>query len=153
MSMVEIAERRLVVLREKLLVRKRVVQVMVEVLQNIARHNDADSGAKFVLLGIDRDKYSILAGNPIRNEHIPALRHRLERINGLDQQRLRDLHKAIISTTEISYKGGAGLGLVDIACRSGEKLEWAFVPMNDDLSFFCLKVNIPASRSNSTVPC
>jgi len=33
-----------------------------------------------------------------------------------------------------------------MARKSGEKLEWAFVPMNDEFSFFCLKVNIAKSK-------
>jgi hypothetical protein len=78
----------------------------------------------------------------VKNENLPSLRHALEHINSLDKDGLKELYKEIIKNTTISVKGGAGLGFVDMARKSGEKLEWSFIPMNDDQSFFCLKVNI-----------
>ncbi|MCZ6898904.1 MAG: DUF6272 family protein, partial [Bacteroidetes bacterium] len=39
----------------------------------------------------------------------------------------------------LSEKGGAGLGFVDMARKSGHKLEFGFETMNDEFSFFSLK--------------
>jgi hypothetical protein len=61
----------------------------------------------------------------------------------LDKDGLKDLYKEIIKNTTISDKGGAGLGFVDMARKSGEKLEFSFPEMNADYSFFCIKVSVP----------
>jgi len=56
---------------------------------------------------------------------------------------LKELYKEIIKNTTISEKGGAGLGFVDMARKSGGKLEFEFPEMNTEYCFFCLKVNVP----------
>jgi hypothetical protein len=43
----------------------------------------------------------------------------------------------------LSSKGGAGLGLIDIARKTGNKLVYHFLPISDTLSFFLLTSIIP----------
>jgi hypothetical protein len=89
-----------------------------------------------------------MAGNPIRKENMPKLEKTLEHINSLDKDGLKDLYKEIIKNTTISDKGGAGLGFVDMARKSGEKLEYEFPDMSAEYYFFCLKVNVPRESEN-----
>jgi hypothetical protein len=151
-SILTMAERNLESSGEESGIKKKIFNVMVEALQNIVKHSDeAKEGepghhAAIFLIGHEQSQYSIMSGNPIRKENIPGLQKALERINGLDKDGLKELYKEIIKNTTISEKGGAGLGFVDMARKSGEKLEWSFVEMNDELSFFCLKVNIARSK-------
>ena len=44
--------------------------------------------------------------------------------------------------TAISDKGGAGLGFIDIARKTGSPLEYHFEPLDDKNSFFLLKTSI-----------
>jgi len=148
-SILTMAERNLESSGEESTIKKRIFNVMVEALQNIVKHSDeskegteANHHAAIFLIGHEKSQYSIMSGNPVKNENIPALKNALERINSLDKDGLKDLYKEIIKNTTISEKGGAGLGFVDMARKSGEKLEWTFIPMEDQMSFFCLKVNI-----------
>mgnify|MGYP007011867753 CR=1 FL=1 len=39
-------------------------------------------------------------------------------------------------------RGGGGLGMIDIARKSGGKLEYGFVPFDKDNAFFSLNVNV-----------
>jgi len=71
---------------------------------------------------------------------------KLEKINSLDKEGLKELYKAIIKNTTISEKGGAGLGFVDMARKSGTKLEYEFPEMSTDYAFFCLKVNVSREK-------
>jgi hypothetical protein len=84
-----------------------------------------------------------MSGNPIRKVNVPILKQKLDQINGLDKDGLKDLYKEIIKNTTISEKGGAGLGFVDMARKSGERLEFDFPEMSPDYCFFCLRVNVP----------
>lgn len=153
-SILIMAERNLESSGEESSIKKKIFNVMVEALQNIVKHSDeakdcnADIShhAAIFLIGHEKSQYSIMSGNPIKNVNIAPLRGALERINGLDKEGLKELYKEIIKNTTISDKGGAGLGFVDMARKSGEKLEWSFVPMNDEFSFFCLKVNIAKAK-------
>ena len=147
-SILTMAERNLESSGEESSIKKKIFNVMVEALQNIVKHSEegkegeVSTHAAIFLIGHAQSQYSIMSGNPVRNESIPNLKNALERINNLDKEGLKELYKGIIKNTSLSDKGGAGLGFVDMARKSGEKLEWTFVPMNDESSFFCLKVNI-----------
>ena len=44
--------------------------------------------------------------------------------------------------TSISSKGGAGLGIIDMALKSGNKFEYSFNQIDDSNSFFTLKVKV-----------
>jgi hypothetical protein len=122
---------------------------MVESLQNIVKHSDelvdgeTRSHAAIFLIGREANRYTIMSGNPIRKSNIPKLKQTLEKINALDKDGLKELYKDIIKNTTISEKGGAGLGFVDMARKSGSKLEFEFPEMSSDYCFFSLKVNVP----------
>jgi hypothetical protein len=39
-------------------------------------------------------------------------------------------------------KGGGGLGMIDIARKTGQKLNFDFAPVDDKYSFFSLNIKI-----------
>lgn len=153
-SILTMAERNLESSGEDSSIKKKIFNVMVEALQNIVKHSDdthdreTSHHAAIFLIGHAQSQYSIMSGNPVRNENIPNLKQALEHINSLDKDGLKELYKDIIKNSSLSDKGGAGLGFVDMARKSGEKLEWTFVQMNDEFSFFCLKVNIARAKES-----
>jgi hypothetical protein len=148
-SILAMAERNIDSSGEDSSIKRKVFNVMVESLQNIVKHSDelvdgaVRSHAAIFLIGREDTRYTIMSGNPIRKANIAALKEKLDLINGLDKDGLKELYKDIIKNTTISEKGGAGLGFVDMARKSGEKLEFMFPDMNQDYSFFCMKVNVP----------
>jgi ferredoxin-fold anticodon binding domain-containing protein len=135
-------------------IKKKVYHVMVECLQNISKHADDDTQTAsdsleeglaktgIFLIGNDRDQYFITSGNGIANENIPALKSLIDNINSLNQDELKQLHKEKMRETAISEKGGAGLGFIDIARKTGNPLEYHFEPIDENNSFFLLKTII-----------
>lgn len=148
-SILAMAERNIDSSGEDSSIKRKVFNVMVESLQNIVKHSDElvdgeyKSHAAIFLIGREANRYTIMSGNPIRKANIPKLKETLEKINGLDKDGLKELYKEIIKNTTISEKGGAGLGFVDMARKSGHKLEFQFPEMAGDYCFFSLKVNVP----------
>jgi hypothetical protein len=148
-SILAMAERNIDSSGEDASIKRKVFNVMVESLQNIVKHSDelidgaTHSHAAIFLIGRESNRYTIMAGNPIRKANVAALEQKLVHINSLDKDGLKDLYKEIIKNTTISEKGGAGLGFVDMARKSGEKIEFEFPEMSGDYCFFCLKVNVP----------
>jgi len=147
-SVLAMAERNMDSFGEESSVKRKVFNVMVECLQNIVKHSDSLEGEEkgkhnaIFMVGKDEDRYIISSGNPIKNENVKGLETKLQQINDLDKEGLKSMHKDIIKRTEISDKGGAGLGFVDMARKSGQKLGFAFTQMNDEYSFFSLKTVI-----------
>ncbi len=148
-SILSMAERNLDSSGEESSIKRKVFNVMVEALQNIVKHSDElvdgaiTSHAAIFLIGRQATQYTIMSGNPIRKENVAGLKEKLEQINNLDKEGLKELYKSIIKNTTISEKGGAGLGFVDMARKSGTKLEYDFPEMGNDYCFFCLKVYVP----------
>ena len=148
-SILAMAERNIDSSGEESNIKRKVFNVMVESLQNIVKHSDelidgqTRSHAAIFLIGRETNRYTIMSGNPIRKENVDKLQQSLEKINALDKEGLKELYKEIIKNTTISEKGGAGLGFVDMARKSGGKLEFMFPEMSNEYAFFCLKVNVP----------
>lgn len=146
-SVLAMAERNMESMGEESNIKRKVFNVMVECLQNIVKHcEDHDAAERkhtaIFMIGKQDDEYIITSGNPVKIEHVAALREKLERINSLDKEGLKSLYKDIIKTSDISEKGGAGLGFVDMARKSGRPLEFDFEDLGNGLSFFSLKTSI-----------
>ncbi len=138
---------------EKNSVKKKIYNILVEGLQNLYHHTEdfrvhgekdflGDSKSALLLIWHEDDYYYIQTGNYIQNENINTLKTRLDKINGMSKDELRDYYKEILNNNTISDKGGASLGMIDIARKSGEKLEYSFTRLDDHISFFDFKVKV-----------
>ena len=134
--------------------RKRVFNVVMECLQNLYHHNanlkqDGDNAPvrtaepHGVVMIAQLDKgYSVLTGNFMAGMDVERLKSHLDRINSLDPAELREFYREQLANGAFSQKGGGGLGMIDIARKSGGKLEYGFVPYDKDNAFFSLNVNV-----------
>jgi hypothetical protein len=133
--------------------RKRVFNVVMECLQNLYHHNanlKIKDGAAVstkdphgVVMIARTDKgYSVLTGNFMAGKEVDGLRSHLDRINNLTPEMLREFYREKLADGTYSKNGGGGLGMIDIARKSGSKLEYGFVPYDEDNAFFSLNVNV-----------
>lgn len=150
-NVLEVVESRMDDYSEASKIRKKVYNVLVESLQNLYHHIDAlppelqkDFDEKFGILVVSRigSKYKISTGNFIETAKVDLLKSRLAKINSMSQDELKDMYKFILNHQRLSQKGGGGLGLVDIARKTGNPLEYSFHPYNEQFSFFNLDVYI-----------
>lgn len=127
-------------------VKRKVFHVMVEMLQNITRHSaDADekgSGNGLFVVGERPTYYYIITGNVVKSSKVRDLEDNIELLNDMDKDSLDELHKKQIITGELSMKGGAGLGLIDIIRKTGEKYAYQFLRLDENYHFFVLKATI-----------
>lgn len=133
-------------------VQRKVFHVMVECLQNISKHaedfgseNYLFSGRGIFLVSKGDNEYSVTTGNAVDNDRIEELSNMLETINIKDKDELKELYKKQMKEGRLSDKGGAGLGFIDIKRKTGKELEYHFLPINDDTSFFLLTSTISRS--------
>ena len=129
--------------------KKKVYHVLVELLQNIYHHMDemqeAENGHRDAMFMITRNEegvYFIYTGNFILKEKCQVLSERIEKINAMTPEELRAHHVGSLETTVLSEKGGAGLGIIDIARKSGNRLIYSFHDVSEQYSFFTLQVNV-----------
>ncbi len=134
-------------------VKKKIFNVMVEALQNICKHQDAAKDAdgetsSIFMIGYDEVNfiYTVISGNLINNDRIPGLKKKIDDINVLDKDGLKDLYKKARLASTISNVGGAGLGFIDMARKSGRKLEYSFDFVTPEVSFYTLAVRISSKK-------
>jgi len=130
-------------------VQRKVFHVMVECLQNISKHADDFTSSDFLfsgrgifLVSKGENEYSVTTGNAVDNDRIEELTNMLETINKMDKDGLKDLYKKQMKQGRLSDKGGAGLGFIDIKRKTGKELEYHFLPISNDTSFFLLTSTI-----------
>lgn len=130
-------------------IRKRVFHIMIECLQNITKHSDdfdkdeSQIGNGLFIVGQEKESFYVVTGNLVRNEKLKALEERLLTINNADRNMLKKIFLKQMMEGSLNEKGGAGLGLIDIARKSGKKLFYHFVPYDNQRHYFLLAVTIP----------
>ncbi len=131
--------------------RKKIYNVLVESLQNLYHHvdelpdeykNQVDPKFGTIIIVKDNGRYIISTGNFIRSTKIKFLKDKIDKINSLSREELKDMYKFILNHQKLSAKGGGGLGLVDIARKTGNKLNYTFLPVNDEFYFFNLDIYV-----------
>jgi hypothetical protein len=142
-------ENKMVAVNEQSRLRKKVYNVLVESLQNLYHHVDKvpedfedQSADRYGMLAVRKidDGYKIITGNFVHKDNVEKLEEKIKRINRSSHEEIKELYKFILNHQRISAKGGGGLGLVDIARKTGNRLEYTFKKYNDLYSFFYLDI-------------
>ena len=130
-------------------IRKKIYNIMVESLQNLFHHSDdvpdgltKTLGKRYGMIVIKREKddFTLTVGNFISSDKVKFLTEKIEKINSLSNDELKDMYKFILNYQKLSSKGGGGLGLIDIARKSEKKLAYTFYPYNDHYFFYKLNI-------------
>lgn len=125
---------------------KKVYNIMIESLENLTKHALRDEGDRYpatFLLGRDDDFYYLSTGNKIKNDEVDALKLKLVKANSLDKEGLKNWYNEILTSERLlNTRGGAGLGIIDMAIKSGNKFEFGFEKIDDENSFFTLKIKV-----------
>ncbi len=143
-QLLEITEVRLAGQTGEKKVRKRVFNVLVECLQNVVNHGyECENGCSSIVLVIKGDDaYEVRTGNMIANDAIAHLQERLEEVNGLVGTDVRSTYSDKLTNAEFSEKGGAGLGLLDIYRKSGERIGHSIKRIDNEKSFLSISVRV-----------
>jgi len=149
-NLVAIAEDKLSAHTTENRVKRKVFNVMMECIQNVSRHGQKDTeslmSSVFIVGKDSADRFFIVSGNNIAKEEERELRERLDKLNSLNPEELHEYYLEVIDNGEMSDKGGAGLGFIDIARKSKSKIEYYFRPVNEKHLFFLIKVNIEEGK-------
>jgi hypothetical protein len=120
---------------------KRVYAILVECLENIAKHSIKGSALDlrfqpFISAGKQNDKILIRTGNPVYADKTGQLVKRLNKVNQMNDEALLVLYEKIINKETKPEDNGAGLGFILMKLRSGNKIDYSFTGVDSNYSFF-----------------
>jgi len=129
-------------------IKKKVYNIMMEALQNICKHEFKNtdesiaSGESLFMISSTDKEYQIITGNAIEKKIIDTIKNKIDLVNSLDQEGLKNLYKEARLNSTISAVGGAGLGFIDIARKSANKISYHFNPVNENIYYFTQMVTV-----------
>lgn len=122
---------------------KTIFSVFMEGVQNLIWHGGDDSDTSgMILITQDQGEVTIMCGNRIAQKDTRELRERLSQIVNADKETIRQLYREGMSSSNEHEGPGAGLGLLEIARRSSQPINYAFVDVDKDTVDFILAATI-----------
>lgn len=127
---------------------KRVFSVFVEQAQNIIRYSaeklgdDAQISSGMITVGAEEGKFFVVCGNVMRRGDIRQLEERLELLRGMDPVELKAYYLEKIKEPAAPGSMGANIGLIEIARRASEPIQFDFTDIDETSVFYCMKAFI-----------
>jgi hypothetical protein len=90
-------------------------------------------------IGRQGDQYVVVSGNVIDLADVSPLVAKIEQLRTLDAAGLKALYKEQRRKPLTDEASGAGLGLIDMARKTSQPLEYQVQPINDKTAFFTLQ--------------
>lgn len=128
---------------------KKTFAIFVELAQNIYHHSaqkefstskGRTAGVGVILIQNQKDHLVISSGNLIETYKAETLVNRCDYINTLTEDELKDYYVAMRKKPTGGV--GANIGLIDMARRSGNKLGYQVVKIDEHHSFFALSIKV-----------
>ena len=128
-------------------IRKRAFYIFVECIQNVNRHHYKEKRLKTFPREIfsirqKNERFNIAFGNVLDSSFVGDLKSKIDMLNQTSVEDLNIEYKKILRDTILSKLGGAGLGLIEVARKSGNKIQYSFEPLDDKRSYFSMETNV-----------
>ncbi len=135
---------------------KRLLTLMIESLENIVRYNNSITATNLlkkyppeIMICYQKGNYIIETANIINNSDMPVLEEKINMLKNMNPDEIKELYKVTITDGKFSDKGGAGLGIIEMAKVADDKIESEFSAVDDNFFYFILRLIIKQSSLNS----
>lgn len=127
---------------------KKLLTLMIETLENVIRyHENLDNKDEFIeshppefQISFQDPYYILMASNAVLRKDALELTKKFDELNSMDKKEIKELYKETITNGEFSEKGGAGLGMIEMAKLADKKLEYELHDIDTELMYFTLRL-------------
>lgn len=128
---------------------KKVFAIFMELAQNVLYYskeanmfgNNRDKVGTLVIVNTG-DSYQLMTGNLVYKKIVPELIEKCETINALDRDALREYKRELRNAPKSEESKGAGIGLVQVALTSGNRIEMRVKEYANEYAFYVIVVNV-----------
>jgi len=126
---------------------KRVYAIVVEILENIIKYSESEiptklTGEPSISVEKKEERIFIKAGNTVRSDFARKIIRRIEEVNNLRENALKDLYEKRINEESKKDATGAGLGLILIRLKSGYVISYSLKKIENDLDFLEITIEV-----------
>lgn len=131
---------------------QKMFSIFVEQMQNILSYSaekvkeseklEKELRVGAIVIGHTDNAFYVYCGNKVLNKDVGKLKEKIEVIRMLDMDDLKALYKEKRRQATENESKGAGLGLIDMARKSGKPIEYDFMPIDDEFTFFSMNVMV-----------
>jgi len=131
--------------------RKKIFNIAVEALQNLYHHtrdfsidgkpNEEVRQVQF-RFSEDEDCFFLETSNLLLTHQQKIVEEKINFVNGLSKEDLKETYRNVLTNNQISDKGGAGLGFIDMRRKSGLDLHYLTEDLGNGLARFTFLVKI-----------
>ena len=126
--------------------KKKISFLIIECFQNIVRHGQVEEDyviPEGVFITRNRGNINYIASiNYLKTDLVVSLRNTLNGLKDLSKEELKQFYLKTLIELPLSGKGGAGLGLIELARKSTLPLSFKFKEIDDKLSIFYFLVRM-----------
>lgn len=134
--------------------RKKISFLIAECFQNIVRHSDEENKAaigfdlpEMFLLRNRKSIHHLVTTNIVKKEDRDKLSQSIDHLKSLSKDELKKLYLDVFTGQGHSEKGGAGLGLIEMARKSGTAPTYQFENLGSQFANFFFQVNVVPTDS------
>jgi len=128
--------------------------LIAECFQNVVRYGVYDDSEiqtvadfkEFFQIKVLENSVSISSSNLVENDSVKSLEEKINLVNSLSEEELKQLHRSVLENGKLSTKGGASLGLIDMVKKSGHPLKNLVTRFDDEYSQIYIGVEISKSK-------
>ncbi len=135
---------------------KKFFKIFIELAHNISLYSsekNKGNGCGTIIINEFSEYFTLTGGNIITPEQKQQLRERIDFINSLDREKLREYKRKLLASPRANSDSG-NIGLVQIALISRHPLKVKFIPLNSEQKtnyFYIISVRIDKKHSKLNV--
>ncbi len=142
-DMLDLVEARSHASGDPVVLRKRLIHVLVESVDNMRRHAlGIMADASFALLVRNKDGYRFTTGNAVPHATALLLAKRVEILNAMAAEDLKEHYMKLLTNDSRSTNGGAGLGLLTLARKSMRPIITTSDTLGPFTSYFSFELHV-----------
>lgn len=124
--------------------------ICTEMLQNITKHKQEDTGIlPYFVVGTNDKTLNILSGNIITESSKTIIESKLNEYIKINKGDFRSYYVEAFKNSVLSNKGNAGLGLLEIVYRSNQNVKFKMQDIKDGYFSFDLDVVVNEKATGS----
>ena len=130
-------------------VRKKVINIVLELVQNVYLHMGVEGvvGSNFgdiiFVVTKENNAYGIYGGNFMSSTKVSVFKEKLDSVNSMDEDKLVFEYRERLAAATVRDGRGAGLGIMSMVRRAGKKIQYHFEKTpNKRYSFFSIQVDV-----------